>query len=250
MENSSVTSQQTPVQPKRYFASKIKPQSLLSAQIPVAILLMSQYSRMIHLFLSILIHATTMNLGVERNVVHLFWNHDAWTGIQYTFQSSPSLPLAPRTGWVACCHVLGLKRRWTMPGHHWQTGGHPPKKWRTFLMLKSYETSKVSMASILVLVVKKVDMSFPSVWITSILWVTNRLGRRNPLAWYCLSVSTFLPRCNINWKTCFCLASSLVQANPCWPVSIIICAHLWTCFWSFGLLASGFLTHMLTIMGG
>ena len=44
------------------------------------------------------------------------------------------------------------------------------------------ETSKASMASFLVLVAKKVDMFFLSAWITSIPWVTNRLGRRSQLA--------------------------------------------------------------------
>ena len=40
-----------------------------------------------------------------------------------------------------------------------------------------FEISKVLMANILVLVVKKFDMSFLSALITSIPWVTNRLGR-------------------------------------------------------------------------
>jgi len=250
MKNSSATSQRTSAQSKRPFPLIIRPQSLPSVQIPIAILHMSWHSRVIHLFLSILIHATTVNFGAEGNAVHPFWNRDAWTGIWYSFRSSPSLPSVSRIGWAACCRDLGLKRRWIMPGHHAQTGRLPPRKWRTFSMLKSYETSKASMASILVLVVNKVNMSFPSAWITSIPWVTNRLGRRSPSAWYRSSVSTFLQRCDINRKTCFCLASSLVQVNPCWPVSIIICAYLWTCFWNSGSLASDFLVPALAIMGG
>ena len=133
-----------------------------------------------------------------------FWNHIMQMGIQYTFWSSLSLPPASRTGWAVCCRILGLKRRWTMHGYHWQTALHLPKKWRIFSMLKSYEISKVSMANILVLVVKKVDMSFLSALITSIPWVTNRLGR-SLLAWYLLSVSTFPRICDISRKICFYL---------------------------------------------
>ena len=167
MKNSSATSQWTTVQSKGCFPSIIGWQSLLSAQIPIAILHMSQHFKMICLFLSILIHATTLNFRAERNVVLPFWNHDTWMGIQYTFQSSPSLPSASKTGWVVCCCILGLKRRWITPGYHWQTAWHLPRKWGTFLMEKSYETSKALMASILELVAK-VDMPFLCVWITSI----------------------------------------------------------------------------------
>ena len=183
------------------------------------------------------------NVGIigKKNLTKMIHNN--------TFRSNPSLPSASRTGWVACCHVLALKRRWMVLGHHRQTIWLPARKWRTFLMVKLYKTSKALMASILVMVMK-VNMSFPSAWITSIPWVANRLGRRSPLVWYCLSVLTFLWMYDINRKTCFCLASSLVQVSPCWLVSIIICTYLWTCFWNFDLLASDFLAPALTIMGG
>ena len=120
MKNSSATSQWTTAQSKGRFPLIIGRQSLLSAQIPIAILHMSQHFKMIRLFLSILIHATTLNFRVERNVVLPFWNHDTRMGIQYTFWSSPSLPSASKTGWVVCCRVLGLKRRWITPGYHRQ----------------------------------------------------------------------------------------------------------------------------------